>query len=192
MIVRITSTRPELQDIHAERQPFNSKEYVTESDVIGLVIACTYLAPEARDHMRTEPTAEGWRVFVTDRAGEEAHRFNVNYEEADAMTKQTPAHDPHAVTELVLYIENTSAIYEKLTKPTCQNLAKHHSKGKFDPAKALISMQRLADEGAKAYVKEFGSRDTEYHKAFTKADRTEAAAQLLAIHMEHIDGTNPL
>ena len=82
--------------------------------------------------------------------------------------------DSAAVDELLLYIENDGDLYRQRAQPIMRNLAKKMLKGTYDPAQAPKAWRYLVDDGAKKYVKEFGSDDWN----FSVADRAEAAKQM--------------
>ena len=51
-------------------------------------------------------------------------------------------------------------------------------KGIFDKTKAEKLWMYLVENGAKKYVREFGSRDQPWHKLFSMADRKAVAREL--------------
>lgn len=93
-------------------------------------------------------------------------------------------------TELTLYIRTTGRIYKRYTTPIILNLAKKYTKGIFETEKALKAFYNLANEGAKAYAKEFA--DAEWKITFSVADKKLCAMELLDTYYENINGENPL
>lgn len=84
--------------------------------------------------------------------------------------------DEHALTELDLYIENTSELYNQ-KKSILANIRRRIAKGTYDPALAPKLWLYWVDAGARRYVKEFGSGriDSVFNKATREALATELA-----------------
>lgn len=104
---------------------------------------------------------------------------------ARTNTRRAAPVDDHAVTELVLFAENTGSIYEQSIVPVIKNLAAKLRKGTFDKARAVDAFVYVADAAAKQYNAELGSGRG--YGPFTVATRRAAAAQLLDSHMEAIE-----
>ena len=88
------------------------------------------------------------------------------------------------VRELVLFITSDGDLYRQRITPTIKNLKKHMAKGKFNKTESLKSWQRIADEGAKKYDKEFSSAGA---KTFSVADRKQVAVELADEYQEELD-----
>ena len=89
--------------------------------------------------------------------------------------------DVHAATELDLYIENDSRIYQQ-KRAICELLRKKVEKGVYDEAKAAKLWLYWVTDGAKHYVEEMGSHgDTMESLGFNKPTR-EKVAEVLARH----------
>lgn len=58
--------------------------------------------------------------------------------------------------ELELYAENTREVYDRILKPTLDNLIKKANKGTFDPLKAIKAFYNVATFASECYKKEFG------------------------------------
>lgn len=80
--------------------------------------------------------------------------------------------------ELVLYIDNTFALYKQ--KQAIQKmLATRKRRGPYERAQGVVAFQRLANAGAKGYVREMKVAEP-WHKAFPAADREQAAKEFEA------------
>ena len=96
---------------------------------------------------------------------------------ARTNTRRAAPADDHAVTELVLYAENTGSIYERYILPTIKSLATKLSKETYDKDRAVDAFVYVADAAAKQYNAEFGSGQG--YGPFTVATRRAAAASML-------------
>jgi hypothetical protein len=86
--------------------------------------------------------------------------------------------DEHAATELDLYIENESQLYNQ-KKSILANLKRKKAKGIYDPAKAAKLWEYWVAEGARRYTKEHGSPGQSIDQlGFNKATREHVATQL--------------
>lgn len=83
-----------------------------------------------------------------------------------------------SMVELARYIENTWIIYNKVTCPVIEGLAKKRVKGIYNHEKALKSWEHVAALGAKQYIKEFCSQDDKWYEIFNKATRAEVAKEI--------------
>jgi hypothetical protein len=66
------------------------------------------------------------------------------------------ASDPTAMSEIEMYIDNTSAIYNRSFLPMVQNLKRKIKAGKYNHALAPKLWLYLVEAGMKGYAKEFG------------------------------------
>ena len=96
---------------------------------------------------------------------------------ARTNTRRAAPADDHAVTDLVLYAENTGSIYERYILPTIKSLATKLSKETYDKDRAVDAFVYVADAAAKQYNAEFGSGQG--YGPFTVATRRAAAASML-------------
>lgn len=90
--------------------------------------------------------------------------------EETSMSKPQPA-DEHAAKELELYVENDGQLYRQMFQPIVKNLANKMAKGEYVPERGVKAFRYLIDEGARKYVKEFGSGE----RIFTPATREMVA-----------------
>lgn len=93
--------------------------------------------------------------------------------------------DKDAAHELTLYIENDSKMYKDIIKNAIENLAKKMAKGTFDKEKSEKLWKRVADEGAKKYLKEFGRRE-DYYSTFSAETRRMTAKSLAKGYLDEI------
>lgn len=89
--------------------------------------------------------------------------------------------DKSAAVELELYAENTSAIYDRCTMPTVENLRKKYAKGRYDKAKAVKAWEYVAEAAAKMYATEFAS-PAAWYTIFNAATRRAVAQNLESIY----------
>lgn len=103
-----------------------------------------------------------------------SHHFAVN------ARAQAPA-DPHAATELVLYIENTADLSPDgphgQGHSVLLNALRKWRKGTYDSTQAVTLFGYLAESGAKRYAVEYDSA-SRWSEMFNPATRREAARQL--------------
>ena len=83
--------------------------------------------------------------------------------------------DDAVARELILFAENDSDIYRRTTQPILRNLATKKVKGKYDGEKAVQAFMYLAEAGARAYAKNFGSGEKDWHAIFPMNTRRAAA-----------------
>jgi hypothetical protein len=88
--------------------------------------------------------------------------------------------DPVTARELVLFTDNTNglAIGSSVMgqgRSIRENIGRKLKRGRLDVEKLPKLIEYLMDSAAKQYHKDHGSRDTPWHKMFTKADRRLAA-----------------
>jgi hypothetical protein len=91
------------------------------------------------------------------------------------------------VRELVLFIENDGDLYRQMVQPIIKNLKKHQAKGRYNATEAQKSWVRLAEAGAKKYVKEFGSSGDKWNTMFSVADRKQAGLELADSFEEEVN-----
>jgi hypothetical protein len=105
-----------------------------------------------------------------------SHHFAVNARAAAQA-------DPHAATELVLFIENTSDLSpdgpQGQGHSVLLNALRKWRKGIYEPTAAVRLFEYLADSGAKRYAHEF-DHASRWAELFNPATRREAARQLEA------------
>lgn len=85
--------------------------------------------------------------------------------------------DRDAARELELYTENASAIYERCTMPTVENLRKKYARGQYDKTKAVKAWEYVAEAAAKMYAREFASPSA-WYVIFNAATRRAVAEYL--------------
>jgi len=86
--------------------------------------------------------------------------------------------DPHAASELELFIDNDGELYRQQTLSILKNLATKRAQGKYKHDLAVKAFGYLVEAGAKKYAKEYGSRDQSWHKMFDVATRKRVAEEL--------------
>lgn len=77
--------------------------------------------------------------------------------------------------ELELFIENDADLYRQQTVPIMKNLLIKMAKGVYSHSKAVQLWMYLMENGAKKYVKEFGSAGDKWHDMFNVPTRKMAA-----------------
>jgi hypothetical protein len=82
--------------------------------------------------------------------------------------------DQHAQTELDLYAENTSELYNQ-KKAILANLQRKAKKGTYDHTKAAKLWMYWVDAASKRYRKEFGGSPETFNKATREALAKELA-----------------
>ena len=90
--------------------------------------------------------------------------------------------DEIKINELYLYTVNTGDLYRKVAQPIMDNLAKKIANGTYDKTKALISWQRLADQGAARYDREIN--DGRGSMMWIPKKEREEVAKLIQEHYE--------
>ena len=103
-----------------------------------------------------------------------SHHFAIN------PRAHAPA-DPHAATELVLFIENTADLSPDGPRGQGHsvrlNAIRKWRKGTYDPTRAVALFEYLTESGAKRYAREY-DHPSRWHEMFNPATRREAARQL--------------
>lgn len=85
--------------------------------------------------------------------------------------------DHHAATELKLYLENDSRIYNSQTVPIMKNLMTKMARGVYSKSKAETMWKYLVDRAAKDYAREF-SVGSDWSQMFSVPTRNLVAKQL--------------
>lgn len=83
--------------------------------------------------------------------------------------------DETAARELELYIENDADLYRQQFVPIVKNLMQRRMRGTYDPVKAIRLFMYLMDNGARKYVREFGTHGQKIDSMFNRATRLEVA-----------------
>ncbi|MBW3089208.1 hypothetical protein [Bifidobacterium miconisargentati] len=102
----------------------------------------------------------------------------------------SPAGEPtHGARELALCLNNDADLYPQIQR-TAERLARYYVDGQYDPDKAVKAFRHIADQEAIQYERQFGNKDAQRIgdvTSFTMADRTMAAALVLAENTELIN-----
>jgi hypothetical protein len=80
--------------------------------------------------------------------------------------------DPHAATELELFVENDGDLHRQMTTPIHKNLATKKARGEYQHDLAVKGFMHLMEAGAKKYAKEFGGT---WHQIFDVPTRRAVA-----------------
>ena len=83
--------------------------------------------------------------------------------------------DDAVARELILFAENNGDIYQRTTQLILRNLATKKAQGKYDGEKAVQAFMYLAEACARAYAKNFGSGEKDWHAIFPMNTRRAAA-----------------
>jgi len=94
----------------------------------------------------------------------------------ETVERLSEAVDRTEASELKLFIDNDGQLYRGMTTNIYKNLVNKKAAGRYNSQ--LATKAFLADEGAKRYVKEFGSRGDRWHEMFNKPTRMHVAEQL--------------
>lgn len=86
--------------------------------------------------------------------------------------------DPHAATELKLYIDNDGPLYRQITTSILKNLAAKKARGVYRHDLAVKGFGYLVEAGAKKYAGTFGSGPWPWHKMFDVSTRKRVAEEL--------------
>jgi hypothetical protein len=156
---------------------------------VGMIVA-----RQAGDHVAQE-AIELAQMEIT-RAHSESEASRVAWGVARALggeprkRRRNPETEAH---ELALFTVNDGTLYRQRAQPIMANLRKKIRSGKYDAAKALKLWAYLADAGAQAYTKEFGTPGPNgSYGVFSKADRALAAQEIAEHYDEELRGkTNP-
>lgn len=77
--------------------------------------------------------------------------------------------------ELSLFAENDANLHRQMEVPIQKNLATKKARGEYSHEKAVKAWMYWADEAAKRFCKEFGTKSDVWHKMFTVQDRKQVA-----------------
>ena len=97
------------------------------------------------------------------------------------------AQDSDAVNELDLFIMNDEELYRRRFMPIIENLKRKMKKGIYDDKLAIKLWMYLVDDGAREYVKEFGSADQDVKDMFPKETRLKVAQIIADREKENIE-----
>lgn len=92
----------------------------------------------------------------------------------------------HEQRDLILCMTNTAEFYHAHVEPTIAALRRHAKRGDYDIREAVKAWRRVADAGAKWYVKTWCSADTIWFRFFTPEDRDTVAAYLEETERENV------
>jgi len=96
----------------------------------------------------------------------------------ETVERLSEAVDRTEASELKLFIDNDGQLYRGMTTNIYKNLVNKKAAGRYNSQLATKAFLHLADEGAKRYTKEFGSRGDRWHEMFNKPTRMHVAEQL--------------
>ena len=85
--------------------------------------------------------------------------------------------DEDAIRELYLYIENDPDLYKQKHIPIIKNYIKKKERGTYNKDLAIKGFMYLVDEGARKYIKDFGSPNDTVQDIFPKRVREEVAKE---------------
>ena len=108
------------------------------------------------------------------------------YSSKKPITSNKEPADMDMAYQLEGYIESDGQLYTQMIVPVIKNLERKVKKGIYDYDKSLIMWERVADEGAKRYVKGLGG------PAYNVATRKEVAKKLSKYYEENYMGDNPI
>jgi len=86
--------------------------------------------------------------------------------------------DPHAATELKLYIDNDGDLYRRQTTSILRSLATKKARGEYAHDLAVKAFGHLVEAGAKKYANEFEPNRRVWHQMFDAATRRAVAEAL--------------
>lgn len=94
----------------------------------------------------------------------------------------------HNVRELFLYITNDGDLYRQRVQPIVKNLRLKVQKKTYNHEMAIKIYQYLADDGARKYMKEYGTTGDRVDSTFTKPDRVQCAKELRDYYDDEVRG----
>ena len=94
--------------------------------------------------------------------------------------------DSDATNELDTYIMNNEDLYRRRFMPIIANIKRKLKKGIYDHDKAQKLWMYLVDDGAKEYVKEFGSAQDDVADMFPKETRLHLASVMSQRELDNI------
>ncbi len=92
----------------------------------------------------------------------------------------------HESRELVMAADSDRDLYHQSLVPIKRNLQKKHEKGVYDHDKAKSMWMYHADRAAHSYARQYGDKDTPWHKQFPTSVRREAAAHWADVHRDNM------
>lgn len=99
-------------------------------------------------------------------------------------TRKLATHDIHAATELELYADNDEPLY-LMRQAIETRQAFFIARGTWRRARSVTGFRHLADEAARRYRREFGTRDS---VIFTVAERNAVARSLTLDFVRRLRG----
>lgn len=87
--------------------------------------------------------------------------------------------DQIAADELRLYVENDGQLYRSHLEPALVAVQRYWLRGRFDAVLAVRGVRRAVDEGARRYMRKFGSPGTSWYDVFNAATRTVTAETIV-------------
>lgn len=90
------------------------------------------------------------------------------------------------VSELRIFIDNDSKIYDLFVVPFIKAMIKRVKAGTYDRTKGLKNWQTVAEQGAKKYTLAYCGKDDKWNHIFSKAVRDAVADELEMHYMEEI------
>lgn len=94
--------------------------------------------------------------------------------------------DSNATNELDTYIMNNEQLYRRRFMPIIANIKRKLKRGIYDHDKAQKLWMYLIDDGAKEYVKEFGSTQDDVATMFPKETRLHLASVMAQRELDNI------
>ena len=94
--------------------------------------------------------------------------------------------DSDATNELDTYIMNNEELYRRRFMPIIANIKRKLKRGIYDHDKAQKLWMYLIDDGAKQYVKEFGSTQDDVATMFPKETRLHLASVMAQRELDNI------
>ena len=94
--------------------------------------------------------------------------------------------DSNATNELDSYIMNNEQLYRRRFMPIIANIKRKLKRGIYDHDKAQKLWMYLIDDGAKEYVKEFGSTQDDVATMFPKETRLHLASVMAQRELDNI------
>lgn len=109
------------------------------------------------------------------------------------VDEQMQPGDEDAARELRLFIDNDAQLYKSQYLPIIKNLQRKIDRGTYDPNRAPQLWMYLVNNGAKQYIKQFGSPGTRMQDLFPKNVRMAVADELARdAEEEYLDMQGPM
>src|SRR2546430_2062306 len=125
----------------------------------------------------SNPVSTGARA-VAGRSYGGAPRYGVRTEHPIHNAPRGGEADEIAADELYLFIQNDGDLYRQQFEPIVKNLNRKRAKGEYDSEKAVKLWIYLVDNGARKYIKEFGTPGSHIDTVFNRATRLRVATRL--------------